>query len=128
MGMQVCNGAQLMCSFGAAPSALVVLPVNRVMTGVPAATIMDNIPMVNIMPFGMCMSIANPEVATETAANQGVLTPAPCIPNTSAPWAPGAATVQIGNMPALDNSSKLECNWGGTIQILVPGEFTTQVP
>jgi hypothetical protein len=50
----------LQCTWGA-PSSLVVLPVNRVMTSfVPAANIMDHKPMVNIMPFGMCTSPANP--------------------------------------------------------------------
>ena len=70
----------LQCSFGAAPSALSVLPANCVTTGTPAATIMDNKPFVNILPFGMCISPANPEVIAETAAALGVLTPAPCIP------------------------------------------------
>jgi len=60
MGMQVCMGASLQCSFGAAPSSLVVLPANKVM---------------------------------------------------------------IGGMPALEQSSKLMCNWGGVIQVLVPGQF-----
>jgi hypothetical protein len=116
------------CSFGAAPSSLVVLPTNCVLTGVPAACIMDNIPMTNIMPFGMCNSPSNPTVAAATAAALGVLTPMPCVPVTPAPWAPGAPTVMIGTFPALDNSSKLNCIWGGVIQITAPGEFTTQVP
>jgi hypothetical protein len=34
----------------------------------------------------------------------------------------------IGGMPALQNSSKLMCNWGGVIQILVPGQMTVMVP
>ncbi len=127
MGIQVCAGAMMMCSFGVAPSSLVVLPVNRTMTGAPAANIMDNKPMVNIPPFGMCSSPANPMVAAATAAALGVLTPMPCIPVTAAPWAPGSPTVLIGNMPALNNSSKLMCNWGGVIQITVPGQFTTMV-
>ena len=127
MGIQVCAGAMMMCSFGVAPSSLVVLPVNRTMTGAPAANIMDNKPMVNIPPFGMCSSPANPMVAAATAAALGVLTPMPCIPVTAAPWVPGSATVLIGNMPALNNSSKLMCNWGGVIQINVPGQFTTMV-
>lgn len=128
MGMQVCTGAMMMCSFGVAPSSLVVLPANRTMTGTPAANIMDNKPIVNIPPFGMCNSPANPMVAAATAAALGVLTPMQCIPVTAAPWAPGAPTVLIGNMPALNNSSKLMCNWGGVIQISVPGQFTTMVP
>lgn len=128
MAMQVCSGAMLSCSFGAAPSSLIVLPVNCVMTGAPAANMMDNVPMLNVMPFGMCSSPANPTVIAATAAALGVLTPMPCIPATPAPWAPGAPTVLIGNMPALDNSSKLTCIWGGLIQITVPGQVQTSIP
>lgn len=128
MGMLVCNGAMLMCSFGAAPSSLTVLPVNQVTTSTPIANIMDNKPMVNIMPFGVCNSLANPTVASATAASLGVLTPMPCVPVTAAPWVPGSPTVLVGNMPALNNNSKCMCNWGGVIQIQVPGQFTIQVP
>jgi hypothetical protein len=128
MGIQVCTGAMLQCSFGVAPGTLSVLPVNRVMTGTPAANIMDHMPMVNIAPFGMCNCPANPMVAAATAAALGVLTPMPCIPMTMAPWLPGSATVMIGGMPALQNSSKLMCQWGGVIQVVVPGQFTVMVP
>ena len=128
MSMQVCAGAMLQCSFGVAPSTLVVLPENRVLTGTPAATIMDNKPIVNIPPFGMCTSLANPTVAAATAAALGVLTPMPCVPATVAPWVVGAPTVLIGNMPALDNTSKLMCMWAGVIQVVTPGEFTVQIP
>ncbi|MEO2218697.1 DUF4280 domain-containing protein [Chromobacterium vaccinii] len=127
---QVCMGAMLQCSFGAAPSSLSVLPANRVMAGgVPAANIMDNKPMLNIMPFGMCSSPANPMVAAATAAALGVLTPMPCIPMTTAPWIPGGApTVLIGGMPAVDAGSTLMCNWGGVIKVSMPGQFTVLIP
>jgi len=128
MGLQVCMGASLMCSFGAAPSSLVVLPVGRVLTQTPAATIMDHLPMVNVLPFGMCSSLANPTVAAATAAALGALTPMPCIPMTTAPWIVGAPTLLIGDKPALNNSSTLMCNWGGVIQITMPGQMTVQVP
>jgi hypothetical protein len=121
-------GATLQCSFGAAPSSLVVLPVNRVLTNTPAATIMNNVPMVNILPFGMCSSLANPTVAAATAAKLGTLTPMPCVPVTPAPWVVGAPTVLIGNMPALNNSSKLMCTWGGVIQVVVPGQTKMMIP
>lgn len=129
MGQQVVMGAPLQCSFGAAPSTLVVTPENKVIgSKVPAATIMDNIPMKNVMPFGMCSSMANPTVSAATAAAQGVLTPMPCVPVTPAPWAPGSPTVMIGNKPALNNSCKLTCNWGGVIQINAAGQGTINVP
>lgn len=126
--MQVCMGASMMCSFGVAPSTLVVLPENRTLTGTPAANIMDFKPIVNVPPFGMCSSLANPTVAAATTAALGVLTPMPCVPLTTSPWAPGAPTVLIGNMPALDSNSKLMCNWGGVIQITNPGQTTVEVP
>jgi len=129
MPNQVCMGAMLKCSMGLAPSSLVVLPVNRVITSnVPAANIMDNKPMVNIMPFGMCQSPANPTVAAATAAALGVLTPMPCVPNTPAPWVPGAPTVLIANQPALDDASKLMCIWAGVIEVTYAGQATHQIP
>jgi hypothetical protein len=128
MAMQVCMGAMMMCSFGAAPSTLVVLPENKTLTGTPAATIMDNKPIVNIPPFGTCSAPTNPVVITATAAALGVLTPMPCVPATAAPWAPGAPTVLIGNFPALDSTSKLMCNWAGVIQITNPGQTTVEIP
>ena len=128
MGQQVCMGAMMQCTFGMAPSSLMVLPTNRVLTKVPDANIMDYIPMVNILPFGMCQSPSNPMVAAATAAALGVLTPMPCIPVTAAPWAPGCATVMIANMPALNNSSKLMCSWGGVISINFAGQATVNVP
>ncbi|MBM3601686.1 MAG: DUF4280 domain-containing protein [Alphaproteobacteria bacterium] len=128
MAMQVCTGALMQCSFGVAPCALNVLPANCVMTGTPAANIMDNKAMVNVPTFGMCSSLANPTVAAATAAALGVLTPMPCVPMTTAPWVVGAPTVLIANMPALNNSSKLMCNWGGVISINMAGQFTVQIP
>ena len=128
MSFLVTTGATLQCSFGAAPSVLNVLPASRVVGGAPAATIMDHAPMVNVMPFAMCNGPANPMVAAATAAALGVLTPMPCVPATAAPWVPGSPTVLIGGQPALQNDSKLMCNWGGVIQIVAPAQFTTMVP
>jgi hypothetical protein len=125
----VVNGATLMCSFGVAPSTLVVLPINRVLSGnQPAANIMDHKPMVNIMPFGMCTTLTNPQVAAATSAASGVLTPQPCIPMTQSPWVPGAPNVLLANQPALDNTSKCMCMWAGVVQITVPGQFTEMIP
>ncbi len=128
MGQLVVIGAALRCSFGTTPSNLVVTPESRVnAAGLPAATIMDNAPIKNVPPFGMCNSLANPQVAAATAAAQGVLTPQPCIPATSSPWMPGSPTVLINNKPALHNNCKLMCSWGGVIQIVSAGQATVNV-
>lgn len=128
MGKLVCSGAMLKCSFGLAPGTLMVLPVSQVTTTMPDANVMDNKPMVNILPFGMCTSLANPMVAAATAAALGVLVPMPCIPMTTAPWMPGSPTVLVGNVPALNDASKLMCTAGGVIEICVPGQTTVAVP
>lgn len=128
MPQQVCMGATLKCSFGTAPSILSVLPANPLMTLTTAATIMDYAPMVNILPFGMCNSLANPTVAAATAAAMGALTPMPCIPATAAPWVVGASTFLINSMPALNNTSTLMCTWGGMIQISNAGQTYVTIP
>lgn len=124
MGNLVCGGALCCCSFGMTPSALMVTPENRVTSSMPLVTIMDNVPMKNILPFGMCSNPANPAVAAATAAALGVLTPMPCIPVVAAPWVPGSPTVLIANKPALNSNSKLICVYGGVIQISSPGNPT----
>lgn len=133
MPMQVCMGAEMECTFGIAPSSLVVIPVaptdKRTFTNeMPDANIMDYVPIMNIPPFGMCMSPSNPVVAAATTAALGVLTPMPCVPLTLSPWAPGAPDVLLGKFPTLDNSSQVECMWGGVITFTSPGETTVMVP
>ena len=129
MAMQVCNGALLQCTFGVAPSTFVVTPEKMVFTSnQPAANIMDHIPLKNIMPFGVCSSPANPTVAAATAAALGVLTPMPCVPNTPAPWVPGAPTVLLKYFPALNDTSILTCLWGGVFKVSFPGQVTHMIP
>lgn len=128
MGMLVCGGAMLQCTFGTAPSVFNVLPQSQVVNVMAAANIMDNKPMVNIMPFLMCSNPANPTVAAATAAALGVLTPMPCIPVIPAPWVPGSPTVLIGGQPAVNDSSQLVCAYGGVISVKSPGQTTINVP
>ncbi len=126
MGQIVVNGAQMQCSVGTAPSALTVVPKGppNQAGGQFVATIMDNVPMLNIAPFLMCTTLANPQVAAATSAAQGVLTPQPCIPVIPAPWSPGAPTVTVGGNPALTSDSKCVCQWTGQISIVSPGQVT----
>jgi len=129
MPQHVCNGAMLQCSFGAAPSTLVVPPLNKVMTSnQPAANIMDHVPGKNIQPFGMCASPSNPAVIAATSAALGVFTPMPCVPATPAPWIPVDTTVIMAGTPALDNNCTLNCLWAGVIKVVSPGQFTEQIP
>jgi Domain of unknown function (DUF4280) len=129
MPQQTCTTAQIMCSFGASPMPFNAGPVRKVLTSnLMAGNIMDNKPIVNIPPFVMCTSLANPAVASATAAALGVLTPMPCMPVIAAPWAPGVPNVLVENQLALDNNCKLMCNWAGVISFVTPGQFTHEIP
>lgn len=127
MGNPAVNTAMCQCTFGVAPAPLTVTSQTTVLgSNMPAATIMD-IPKPP-MTFGMCSSLANPTVASATAAAMGVLTPMPCIPACAAPWAPGSPTVLVCNKPALNNSSKCMCNWGGVISVVMTSAVTINIP
>jgi hypothetical protein len=123
----VVGGAMITCTFGAAPASFIPTPGTVTAGGMPAATIMDFVPIENIPTFGMCMSPANPEVASATAAAMGVLTPMPCIPMTETPWTPGAPTVTIGELPALTNESVCLCTWGGEVSIGFAGQTEVSI-
>ncbi|MFN7726924.1 MAG: DUF4280 domain-containing protein [Rubrivivax sp.] len=128
MALHCCTGALMKCSFGMAPSTFVATPKMVQTSQMDAGNIMDNVPMMNVPPFGMCQSLANPTVAAATAAAMGALTPMPCIPVLPAPWAPGSPTVLVSNMPALNDSSMLMCAWAGVIQFNMAGQVTEMVP
>ncbi len=123
MANLICDGASISCSYGTASSSLTILPTNEVNTdSMPAATVDDYIPLVNIMSFGQCSSETNPSVIAATAAANGVQTPAPCIPSTVTPWSPGISDVLINGMNALDDSSTCNCLWAGAISFSDAGE------
>ena len=107
-------GASLVCSFGTAPSNLVVLPDNHCLTsGRPAANIRDHEPLTNILPFGMCLSPTNSQS---------------CVPVTPAPWTPGSVTVLLAGQPCLNTESSLKCSQGGVITVENPGQMTEEIP
>ena len=84
----------------------------------PAATVNDNIPFVNIMPFPTCIAPTNPA----GMAKVPVPTPAPCIPVTTSPWVPPSPTTKINGKPALCMGATLMCTaWAGVITIINPG-------
>ena len=118
MPIAVVNGAQLQCTCGDTPTPLTVTSQTECKIGGQlAATIMDNVPVTNITPFGTCKTL--------TAAASG--TPTPCVPATTLPWAPGStSTVMIGAIPGLLNTDKLACTVGGMISVVDPGQQETQ--
>lgn len=124
MATYVCSTARMKCTMGSAPSMLTVLPTRTIMlAGKPQANISDHKSIVNIAPFGLCKSLANPTVAAATAANLGRLQPMPCIPNTVTPWMPGKPDVLLKGQPALLNTCKLQCLWAGTISLTTNGQM-----
>ena len=122
VAQQVVGTAQVMCSFGTTPAVLTAIPTGAPVTagGQPAATIQDFKAMANVAPFGMCITPSNPQVASATSAALGVLTPQPCLPVLSAPWAPGSPTVLINGSPALTNACQCMCMWGGVVTVTTP--------
>ena len=117
----VVHEAKIRCSQGTLPSLLVVPPDSPVSSDdKPVGTVDDHKPMKNIITFGMCRSLSNPQVATATQAASGVLTPQPCVPATNERWAPGAPFAVVDEIRVLSSDSTCTCNWGGTIDILDP--------
>jgi hypothetical protein len=105
----VLHGATLKCDQGSDPSKLSVHPDNRTDgDAVPAATVMDKIPTVNIAAFGTCSSQKNPSA------------PCPCTPSIDDPWSPGSTDVRIAEIKALTSTSTCKCTLGGTIAITDP--------
>ena len=120
----VTTSATMKCTFGLAPSKLVVLPDKQVMlANKPMASIMDFKPIVNIPPFGMCTSLSNPTVASATSAAMGVLTPMPCMPAIVAPWVGGKMDYLLKGQPALLNTCTCQCMWAGSISIVTDGQI-----
>jgi hypothetical protein len=119
----VVMGAKLECNFGSAPSNLVVLPVHReLLTSKLKANIGDAKPFVNVLPFGMCKSMANPAVASATASNRGTLTPMPCTPACSI-WIGGKTNLLLDGMPMLMVGDIAVCPLGaGKIEVKDSGQ------
>lgn len=113
------------CSFGTLPAMLPVNSQNSVhLCNLMAATIMDN----HCPSFGMCNCPSNPAVVAATAAAMGVFTPSACTPVTLTPWAPGVPKVLICGKPLLQDTSKLNCMYGGVITVSFTPAKIIQTP
>ncbi len=123
MSFWLSEGTMLRCVFGLAPAPLKILPTRRVVAcNMPVATIVDNIPIVNITPFAMCVSPANPELIAAKIASLGAVESIPCLPVTVTPWIPGNPTVMAGSIPMINMDSMLMCMWAGIIKPIAPGQ------
>lgn len=124
MAMVVVDGAVLSCPFGTFPGKLTVTSQMGVLAGgKPAAVLSDMAGKVNIPGFGMCTSLANPQVAAATAAALGVLTPQPCMFVAASPWTNPGVTPLVKNIPCLCSDSKIMCGMGmGVISVINPGQ------
>lgn len=132
MPRHVCTGAKLKCSFAMPPGITNynVIPDNsKMIDNMHAANILDNVPMAEIPPFGMCMAPTNPQFIAATAAALGTPTPVPCVPIFPAPWVPGAIAppVMLVNQPALDDTSVLLCMWLGVVSVAYAGQIRKQI-
>lgn len=116
MGVQVSTGAEVMCSFGTSPAVFNASSVDVDAT-TPAGVITD-VEIANIPTFGTCNSPLNP------ALLGGV--PPPCLPVLT-PWTPGSASVTIGGVPALDDTSECSCAWTGVVTVTSPGQEAVTV-
>lgn len=113
------------CSFGALPVTLPVTSQNTVlMCNLLAATIVDN----KCTSFGMCSCPNNPAVIAATSAAMGVFTSSACTPMLLTPWAPGVPKILICGKPLLQDSSKLNCFYGGVITVSLTPAKTIQTP
>lgn len=119
----VVETAKLQCGCGSQESALKV-PVDHKtdINDKHQANIKDHKPNLNVQSFGLCGSMANPEVAAATAANWGNLKKMPCKPVTLTPWIDGKSDVLLDREPALLSTSILNCRWSGTIRIIDCGQ------
>lgn len=121
MTQAVTTGTVIACTMGMAPAALTADPGPATAT-TTMAVVTDFKPTTNIASFGMCISLANPQVAAATTAAQGVLTPQPCIPATSTPWTPGSPNVTVNAIPCVTSVSTCACAWGGIVSVVAPAQ------
>ena len=126
MSQLVIATGSCMCSMGTAPAPLKVTNNAKVLAdGKPVGTMADVQGIANVGPFGLCTSLANPVVASATAAALGVLTPQPCIPAVAGTWIPTKPKILIGGKPCLSNDCKAMCAYAGSISVTFAGQVKT---
>lgn len=110
------EGSICRCSFGSCPSRIKI-PARKSQDAAHRVCVADHIPMVNIMPFGMCSSPANPVAGKAEGAEPKKRTAAPCMPCPAAAWSPVDPENRVDGQPSLTPESTLPCRYGGVISI-----------
>lgn len=97
--------AMIKCSAGAVPLPILA-PVTHGVTSQnkPLLNANDHIPMMNIMPFGVCKNKPVPPPGNI------------CVPITPLAWQKGDTHCFVGGAPALTKDSCLTCMLGGSIK------------
>ena len=114
-------GALVECDQGGAPCPLVVVPDAGAAEPAGSVASVDHHQLTNIATFGTCRHVSNPAVAAATAAAQGVLTPAPCVPMVAQRWEDTTGGASVGGVPLLASDSSVSCQYGGTITVANAG-------
>ena len=122
----VLEGDICKCSNGNAPCPLVVTSSGRMTCGRRKVAVKTDASIANLASFGMCNTLANPAVAAATAANNGVLTPQPCVPALTGSWNGTAGKLNVGGMAAVLESSTAICSYAGNISISLTGNHNIE--
>lgn len=115
-------GAMCSCTFGVVPCPVDVKDTARVfINGKPIVKSSDATGL-NTVSFGMCSCPLNPDVQKIPPA---IIIPAVCQPKIASPtWITKKTNVKVGGQFPCSMGDICMCTWGGTISILMPGQFT----
>ncbi len=128
MPPQVVAGATAMCSFGAAPASLVVLPMHQCLAGSPAANVTDQ------ASGRHGVSVRRVHVSLQSGGCGGDGSGTGSVDSHAVHSCPCGSVVArnheglLKGAPALDMSSKLICAWGGVIQSHQSGAVQGRAP
>ncbi len=112
-------GAIIACNQGALPTPLNVIRPFIKTQYTPCANVNDFVPMVNIVPFGICRSPMNP-------AFKPPIIP-PCTPIITNPWSASNSSKKLSGCAILTSNATCKCQLGGTISILFAGQMQVKL-
>ena len=115
----VTTGSSAICTCGTTSAELIAdYDTGAIVNDMIVMTVDMIVSEVNIMSFGECDSLVNPEVSTATAAAGGVTTPMPCVPVVASDWTTGSLTASQDGIAYITDTSTCTCSYGGVISIV----------